>query len=116
MNTDILEKIQETGNDIACKIDSLKIAFDDLQDSIELYQEYMAEMTSNALNELLKIGVVPNARIRHHALNDRDFICIGYKGDNIIFYDLADTTEKPKEYKASIIGLLKIKDRWEVIK
>ena len=116
MNNEFLETVQKTANDIFCKIEGLEDLFQRFENSVEIFNEYMNDITSEALNELLKIGVVPDARIRHHAAENREFICLGYYDDNVIFRDALDLDEKPKEYKTGIISFLKAKEKWEVVK
>ena len=128
MTTEMLDKYQRIADFVDSKANAVakhiaqlqeeidiltQEAIPDLSDYLDIFRMCVTEANSMALNELLKLGVVPDAKIVHKT-EGRIFRCKGYLYDTVVFVEESANAER--EFKANLVRFLKIKDRWEVVK
>jgi len=110
MEKEQFEKFEEIVENVDWKIGALQDAFNDMMMQFGKYEDARADIMADALNELLKRGVVPGAKIR--LVGDREYTVKKYTYNRITCEDF-----EGKEIGTDLDTMLAMHGkRWEVVK
>ena len=109
MEKELFEKFEETAEKVTQKIIELEDGFQDLRALIGKYESQHSDVMADALNELLKMGLVPGVRIC--LVNGREYTVQRYTYNRITCVD-----SEGNEIGTDLNTMFEKKDRWEILK
>lgn len=112
---ELIKRHEEAVQDVNEKIGYLDSCIDDLKDSLRKFWDIENEFPAEALNELLKMGLLPGTVIEVN-LNKNRFRLNGYTAT-----DYADFSPVPDEKGDTHVyyaldKLYKYRDKWHIVK
>ena len=112
INEELIKKHEEIANEITDKISYLDSCMEDLKNCIGRWWDVENEFPADALNELLKAGLLPDAVIemRH---NQKRFVLNGYTATD--YADFSPVEDKETHIYQSLISLAKSRDAWFIV-
>ena len=112
INEELIKKHEEIANEITDKISYLDSCMEDLKNCIARWWDVENEFPADALNELLKAGLLPDAVIemRH---NQKRFVLNGYTATD--YADFSPVEDKETHIYQSLISLAKSRDAWFIV-
>ena len=115
INEELIKRHEKAVQDVNEKIGYLDSCIDDLKDSLRRFRDIENEFPAEALNELLKMGLLPGTVIEVN-LNKNRFRLNGYTAT-----DYADFSPVPDEKGDThtyydLFRLYRNRDNWHIVK
>jgi hypothetical protein len=112
INEELIKKHEKIANEIADKISYLDSCMEDLKNCITRWWDVENKFPADALNELLKAGLLPNAVIEMRR-DQKRYVLNGYTATD--YADFSPLEDKETHICQSLISLAKNRDAWFIV-
>lgn len=112
INEELIKKHEEIANEITDKISYLDSCMDDLKNCIARWWDVENKFPAEALNELLKAGLLPDTVIEMRR-DQKRYVLNGYTSTD--YADFSPLEDKETHIHQNLVSLAKNKDAWFIV-